>query len=113
MRLAICCARQSPAILGATMDKMKRSLQRELQKSPEKTVRLIVRVKGDLTPTMARLAELDATVLHSFHLINALAVSCSAQTALALLQEPWVQAMEEDRRVFIQQPNVSREGGEK
>ena len=93
------------------MDKIKRSLQRELQKRPEETVRLIVRVKGDLTPAMARLVELDATVLHSFHLINALAVSCSAQTALALLQEPWVEAMEEDRRVFIQQSSGSREGG--
>ena len=104
------------------MDKVKPSVRRKLQKSPEETVRLIVRVKGDLSPALTRLAKLDATVLHSFHLTNALAVSCSAQTALALLQEPWVQAIEEDRRVSIQQPtgtppraiggDRSREGGE-
>ena len=86
------------------MDKMNRLWQRELEKNPEKAVRLIVRVNGDLAPARARLDELDASVLRSFRLINALAVSCSAQTALALLQEPWVQAIEEDRQVSVQQP---------
>jgi len=85
------------------MDKMKRSLQDKLESNPDKTVRLIVRVKGDLTPARARLDELGASVLHSFRLINALAISCSAKSAMALQQEPWVEAIEEDRRISTQQ----------
>jgi holo-[acyl-carrier protein] synthase len=99
--------------LEATMDKIESGFRSKLQERPQRTVRLIVRVKGDLTLATARLAELDATVLRSFQLINAVAVSCSAQTALALTGEPWVQAIEEDRQVSVQEPNSSRKGGQR
>jgi hypothetical protein len=95
------------------MDKIESGFRSKLQERPQRTVRLIVRVKGDLTLATARLAELDATVLRSFQLINAVAISCSAQTALALTKETWVQAIEEDRRVSVQEPNSSRKGGQR
>jgi len=88
------------------MDKIEQAFQTRLQRRPEDMVRLIVRVRGDMSPATARLTELGATVLRSFSLIKAVAVSCSAETALALLQEPWVQAIEEDRQVFVQRQDV-------
>jgi holo-[acyl-carrier protein] synthase len=96
-----------------TMDKIESAFRSKLQEQPQSTVRLIVRVKGDLAPATARLAELDATVLRSFQLIHAVAISCSAQTALNLAKEPWVQAIEEDRQVSVQKPKNSRKGGQK
>lgn len=74
-------------------------------------MRLIVRVAGDLAQAQTRLAELNVPVLRSLRLINAVAVSCPAETALALLQEPWVEAIEEDRRVFVQVRNNEDKGG--
>ncbi len=97
----------------ATMGKVESAFRIKLEEQPQRTVRLIVRIKGDLAPATARLAELNATVLRSFQLINAVAVSCSAQTALDLASEPWVQAIEEDRQVSVQEPKGSRKGGQK
>jgi len=96
-----------------TMDKIESAFRRKLQEQPQRTVRLIVRVKGDLAPATARLAGLNATVLRSFQLINAVAISSSAQTALDLANEPWVQTIEEDRQVSVQKPKSSRKGGQK
>jgi hypothetical protein len=95
------------------MDKIDKAFLHKLQEQPQQTVRLIVRVKGDLAPAMARLAKLDATVLRSFQLINAVVVSCSAQTALDLTKKAWVQEIEEDRRVSVQKPDSSRKGGQR
>ena len=96
-----------------TMDKVDSAFRDRLEEQPQKAVRLIVRVKGDLAPATARLAELNATVLHSFKLINAVAISSSAQTALDLAKEPWVQTIEEDRQVTVQKPKSSRKGGQR
>jgi len=84
------------------MDKIERTLRGKMRKRPKDTVRLILRVEGDVSQATARLAELGVTILRSFSLIKAVAVSCSGETALALQKEPWVQAIEEDRQVFIQ-----------
>jgi len=84
------------------MDKIEQVLQTQLEKCPEERVRLIVRITGDVSQAIVRLAELGVTVRRSFTLIKAVAVSCSGSTALALLQEPWVQTIEEDRQVFVQ-----------
>lgn len=97
--------------LEVTMEKMETVLRKKLEEEPQQAVRLIVRVKGDLTPATARLAELGATVLRSFRLINAVAISCSAQAALDLTKEPWVQTIEEDQKVFAQKPRSSKKGG--
>lgn len=69
-------------------------------------MRLILRIAGDVSQATGRLSELGVTVLRSFTLIKAVAVSCSAATALTLLQEPWVAAIEEDRQVSAQSPDV-------
>jgi len=84
------------------MDRIEPALQAKLQQRPQDTVRLIVRVAGDVTQAVARLKELEVEVLRSFTLIQAVAVSCSAATALTLLQEPWVQTVEEDQQVSAQ-----------
>ncbi len=93
------------------MSKIERAFETRLQSRPRDTVRLIVRVTGDLTQAQTRLAELNVPVLRSFRLINAVAISCPAETALTLLQEPWVEAIEEDRRVFVQAQNSEDKGG--
>lgn len=93
------------------MGKIERTFETRLQSRPRDTVRLIVRVAGDLAQAQTRLAELNVPVLRSFRLLNAVAISCPAETALTLLQEPWVQAIEEDRRVFVQAQNNEGKGG--
>ena len=65
-------------------------------------VRLIIRVKGHMSTATVRLAELGIAVLRSFRLIQAVSVRCSPKQALALLSEPWVQTIEEDRQVSVQ-----------
>jgi len=85
------------------VDKINPTFEARLQQHPGETVRLIVRVAGDMPLATAGLTELGATVLRSFTLIKAVSVSCSAETALGLLQEPWVQALEEDRQVSTQE----------
>ncbi len=93
------------------MSKIERTFEARLQSRPKDTVRLIVRVVGDLARAQTRLAELNVPVARSFRLLNAVAISCSAETALTLLQEPWVEAIEEDRRVFVQAQNSEDKGG--
>jgi len=84
------------------MVRIEASFRARLQQHPEDTVRLIVRVSGDMQQAIARLEDLDVTVQRSFKIIPAISASCKATTALALLQESWVEAVEEDRQVFHQ-----------
>ena len=84
------------------MTKIEKALRKRLRTRPQKTVRLIVRVRGDTSRAATRLSELGVTVLRSFRLIRAVAIRCSADQALSLLKEPWVQAIEEDRQVSVQ-----------
>ena len=65
-------------------------------------MRLIVRVAGDMPQAEKRLTALGAKVIRSFSLTKAVAVSCSAATALSLVDQPWVQSIEEDRQVTVQ-----------
>jgi hypothetical protein len=88
------------------VDKIDQALHGKLKDRPDETVRLIVRITGDVSQATIRLSELGVIVLRSFTLIKAVAISSSAATALALLQEPWVEAIEEDRQVFAQSRNV-------
>jgi rRNA processing protein Krr1/Pno1 len=92
------------------VDKINPTFQARLQKRPGETVRLIVHVAGDMSLATTRLTELGATVLRSFTLIKAVSVACSTDTALALLQEPWVQALEEDRKVSTQEARPRGKG---
>ena len=84
------------------MTKIEPRLRTKLQTVPLDEVRLIVRVEGEMSAANARLAELGVTVLRSFRLIRAVAVRCSGEQALALLQEPCVRLIEEDRQVSVQ-----------
>ncbi|MGQ9492998.1 MAG: hypothetical protein ACUVR2_04470 [Anaerolineae bacterium] len=92
------------------MSKIEHVFETKLEKRPKDTVRLIVRVTGDIAQAKARLSELDIPVLRSFQLINAVAISCTAEKALALLREPWVETIEEDRQVFAQRQNTEDRG---
>jgi len=92
------------------MDKINPTFRARLEQHPKETVRLIVRVVGDLSLAKAWLTERGGTVLRSFTLIKAVSISCSAEMALSLLQEPWVQAVEEDRKVFAQEPRTRGKG---
>jgi len=87
---------------GPAVGKIERAFEDKLRERPEATVRLIVRVAGDVPQAKVRLDALGVTVHRSFALLKAVAATCSAQTALALLREPWVQSVEEDRQLFIQ-----------
>lgn len=84
------------------MTKIEPRLQTKLQTAPLDEVRLIVRVKGEMLAASARLTALGITVLRSFRLIHAVAVRCSGEQALALLHEPCVRLIEEDRQVSVQ-----------
>jgi hypothetical protein len=84
------------------MAKIEPALQARLQQRPGDAVRLIVRVAGDTSQAAARVKDFEVTVHRSFTLIPAFALTCLAETALSLLQEPWVQAIEQDRRVSTQ-----------
>jgi hypothetical protein len=84
------------------LTKIDLDFENRLRKNLQDTVRVIVRIAAEAPEIEARLQELDATVLYRFSLLRAVAISCTAETALALLQEPWVEAVEEDRPVFAQ-----------
>jgi hypothetical protein len=88
------------------VQRIEQAFQAKLEEEPREQVRLIVRVAGDMPEASRRLGELGATVLRSFTLTKALAVACSASTALSILKEPWVQAIEEDRQVSTQEENA-------
>jgi hypothetical protein len=97
------------------VERIERSLRARLEKQPGKPVRLIVRIAGEMPQAERRLTELGADVLRSFSLTKAVAVSCSAATALSLLKESWVQSIEEDRQVTVQpraEDDASCRGGQ-
>jgi hypothetical protein len=77
-------------------------LESRLRENPLNIVRVIVHASVDPSEVEERLQELDVTILHSFSLIRAVAVCCPARTVLILLQEPWVEAIEEDQQVSVQ-----------
>jgi hypothetical protein len=97
------------------VDRIERALQNRLQKQPDAPVRLIVRIVGDMPQAEKQLGEMGANVVRTFSLTKAVAVTCSAATALSLVDEPWVQSIEEDRQVTAQPPGddgASSCGGE-
>ena len=84
------------------MKNIERAFLARLRSCPQDNVRLIVRATGDMSQAATRLAELGATMLQAFNLTRSVSISCSAETALALANEPWVLSIEEDRKVFAQ-----------
>ena len=79
--------------------KIAKDLRGKLQASPEAEVNLIIRVKDDPAAQADRLSQAGLKVRHIFRLTRALAITGRAKDCLALAAEPWVEAIEEDRKV--------------
>ena len=73
------------------MAKIDRELEQQLRASPEETVDLIVRTRGDATPGLR--------VKQQFKLTPGVAISGSGQDALQLLSQDWVLSVELDAPV--------------
>ncbi len=71
----------------------------KLQSDPTATVKLIVRLKDDLTTRSAQVQAKGLVVRRKFALIGAVAVEGPASAALDLAREPWVLSIEEDVQV--------------
>jgi hypothetical protein len=76
-------------------------LLRRMKADPDADVRLIVRVKGEPAPAAQHLAGGPLRVLRTFTLVPGLAVAGKARDGLRLLDEPWVDRVEEDREVRV------------
>ena len=81
------------------MKKIDETFYRKLTADPGQSVALIVRTKGDPTPHLARLKQLGLQVGRQFKLLPSVSVSGPAGAALKLLEEDWVEKVEEDRPV--------------
>jgi len=81
------------------MTKIMPDLLRRMKADPDAQVRLIVRVDGDPAPAAERLAGGPVRVLRTLTLVPSLAVAGKARDCLRLLDEPWVDRVEEDRPV--------------
>jgi hypothetical protein len=76
-------------------------LLRRMKANPDADVRLIVRVKGDPAPAAEQLDGGALRVLRTFTLVPGLAVAGKARDGLRLLDESWVEHVEEDRQVRV------------
>lgn len=74
-------------------------LRRAWQQHPCESLRLIVRVTGDLAQRQAELTALGGVVTHAFRLTNALSLACAGSVALRLLEEPWIVSISPDTPV--------------
>lgn len=81
------------------MAKIDRELEQQLRASPEETVDLIVRTRGDATPHLTWLASAGLRVKQQFKLTPGVAISGSGQDALQLLSQDWVLSVELDAPV--------------
>lgn len=76
-------------------------LKEKLERLGEGEVDLIVRFKGDPSLCSARLKEMGFEVKREYSLLKAFAIRGKASVAIKLLEEPWVEAVEEDKPVSI------------
>jgi hypothetical protein len=81
------------------MEKIDDALYRKLAADPGQSVALIVRTRGDPTPHLSRLEQLGLQVGRQFKLLPSVSVTGLAGAALKLLDEGWVEKIEEDRPV--------------
>ena len=81
------------------MKKIDDALHQKLVADPDHSVALIVRTQGDPAPHLSRLEQLGLRVGRQFKLLPSVAVSGRAGAALKLLEEDWVEKIEEDRPV--------------
>jgi hypothetical protein len=81
------------------MKKIDETLYQKLAADPGQSVALIIRTKGDPAPHLARLEKLGLQVGHQFKLLPSVSANGPAGAALKLLEEDWVEKIEEDRPV--------------
>ncbi len=80
---------------------MGEQFREKLQGLGEQEVNLIVHFKGEPATCSARLMEMGFEIKRQYSLIKAFAVRGKASEALKLLDEPWVEAVEEDKSISI------------
>ncbi len=81
------------------MAKISAKLMKQLRKDPGSSVRLIIRTRGDPDQNIRRLEARGLRVARRLQLVRSLAVRGRASAGLAILDEDWVVAIEEDRPV--------------
>ncbi len=80
---------------------MEEELKEKLQSLGEEEVNLIIHFKGEPSSCNARLREMGFEIRREYSLLKAFAVKGRALDALKLLDEPWVEKVEEDKTVSI------------
>lgn len=83
------------------MARIDSSLLGELKASPEAKVNLILRTKGEPDDLIPLIQSRGIQVRRRFRLLKAVAIEGKAAACLKLVDEPWVEAIEEDREVRI------------
>lgn len=81
------------------MVKIVPELEQQLRTNPDEEIDLIVRTKGDASPHLSWLASAGLRVKQQFKLTPGVAVTCSGQDALQLLNQDWVLSIEPDAPV--------------
>ncbi|MCB0211027.1 MAG: hypothetical protein KDJ52_16935 [Anaerolineae bacterium] len=83
------------------MAKINAELQEQIKSLSSKRFDLIVRTDGDATAYAAWCQEEGIEVKQQFRLSPGLAVTCSGEAALKLLDQAWVKSVELDKSVTI------------
>lgn len=78
---------------------MENQLKEKLESLGAEEINLIVHFKGEPSICSARLREMGFEIKREFSLLKAFAVKGKASDALKLWDEPWVEAIEEDKPV--------------
>ncbi len=74
-------------------------LKSKLQRNPNATVHLIVRLKDAPKTFLDKVTARGLTIRHTYSLISAIAIEGKASESLALAKEKWVLSLEEDKTV--------------
>ncbi|MCS7286945.1 MAG: hypothetical protein RMK30_07975 [Anaerolineae bacterium] len=80
---------------------MENQLKEKLECLGAEEISLIVHFKGEPSICSARLKEMGFEIKREFSLLKAFAVKGKASDALKLWDEPWVEAVEEDKPLKI------------
>ncbi|MCB0191240.1 MAG: hypothetical protein KDJ65_04780 [Anaerolineae bacterium] len=81
------------------MAKINAELQQQIKSLSSKTFDLIVRTDGDATPYLDWCREEEIEIKQQFRLSPGLAVTCSGEAALKLLDQAWVKSVELDQSI--------------
>jgi len=79
------------------MAEIESSLERALASNPAEEVDLILRLESSPPDLMEALEKHGVEVRRRFRLSRSISVRCRGSAALALLDEPWLKRVEDDR----------------